>query len=84
MVRDQSFHIDLKSVMPFICIGYGAINSVIYLLIAAETLQEYFEEFYPFTTATMHFIGLFVFIAKRKSIFRMTDTFEHVIGPRKQ
>lgn len=74
---------ELKSVLPYICFGYGLVAVILFDAVEANSFQEYAESFYPITTLFFHACSPMALIDCESKMLELINHFEQVIESRK-
>lgn len=79
----EGFRTRFKIIFSFVTIGGGVSLTGLFMILEAESFQEYSEAFYPFITMLVNLEGLFYSFAIRRKIYNTIDSIEMIIDSRK-
>lgn len=73
----------LLNVLPCVCFVVGFIDIIVYMIIEANTFQEYLESFYVVITLFTNICGVLTLFQEGLNIFELISHFENTIDKRK-
>lgn len=83
LVPFKSKPFNLLNVLPCVCFVSGFIDMIIYMIVEANTFQEYLTSFYPAITLFTNICSVLALFEEGVNIFELIAHFEITINKRK-